>query len=191
MAVALADLQRYDSATTDLEPPFAVVDLAAMRANANTMAMRANGKPIRLASKSVRCRELIGQVLQMDGFRGILAFTLPEALWLAECGTSDDIVVGYPTADRSALARLAADPGAAAAIAVMVDCPEHLDMIEKAAASLAEPHPVRVCIDIDAGYLALRGLVRAGLAGPRSARPATPPPWPPPSSPGRDCAWSA
>jgi D-serine deaminase-like pyridoxal phosphate-dependent protein len=162
MAVALADLQRYDSATTDLEPPFAVVDLAAMRANANTMAMRANGKPIRLASKSVRCRELIGQVLQMDGFRGILAFTLPEALWLAECGTSDDIVVGYPTADRSALARLAADPGAAAAIAVMVDCPEHLDMIEKAAASLAEPHPVRVCIDIDAGYLALRGLVRAG-----------------------------
>jgi D-serine deaminase-like pyridoxal phosphate-dependent protein len=162
MAVALADLQRYDSATTDLEPPFAVVDLAAMRANANTMAMRANGKPIRLASKSVRCRELIGQVLQMDGFRGILAFTLPEALWLAECGTSDDIVVGYPTADRSALARLAADPGAAAAIAVMVDCPEHLDMIEKAAASVAEPHPVRVCIDIDAGYLALRGLVRAG-----------------------------
>ncbi len=162
MAVALADLQRYDSATTDLEPPFAVVDLAAMRANASTMALRANGKPIRLASKSVRCRELIGQVLQMDGFRGILAFTLPEALWLAECGTSDDIVVGYPTADRSALARLAADPGAAAAIAVMVDCPEHLDMIEKAAASVAEPHPVRVCIDIDAGYLALRGLVRAG-----------------------------
>jgi D-serine deaminase-like pyridoxal phosphate-dependent protein len=162
MAVALADLQRYDSATTDLEPPFAVVDLAAMRANANTMALRANGKPIRLASKSVRCRELISQVLQMDGFRGILAFTLPEALWLAERGTSDDIVVGYPTADRSALARLAADPGAAAAIAVMVDCPEHLDMIEKAAASVAEPHPVRVCIDIDAGYLALRGLVRAG-----------------------------
>jgi D-serine deaminase-like pyridoxal phosphate-dependent protein len=162
MGVTVADLQRYDSATTGLEPPFAVVDLAAMRANAKTMALRAAGKPIRLASKSVRCRELIGQVLRMDGFRGILAFTLPEALWLAECGTSDDIVVGYPTADRSALARLAADPAAAATIAVMVDCPEHLDLIEKAAASVAEPHPVRVCIDIDAGYLALRGLVRAG-----------------------------
>jgi D-serine deaminase-like pyridoxal phosphate-dependent protein len=162
MGVTVADLQRYDSATTGLEPPFAVVDLPAMRANAKTMALRAAGKPIRLASKSVRCRELIGQVLRMDGFRGILAFTLPEALWLAECGTSDDIVVGYPTADRSALARLAADPAAAATIAVMVDCPEHLDLIEKAAASVAEPHPVRVCIDIDAGYLALRGLVRAG-----------------------------
>jgi D-serine deaminase-like pyridoxal phosphate-dependent protein len=35
-------------------------------------------------------------------------------------------------------------------------------MIEKAAASVAEPHPVRVCLDIDAGYLALHGLLRAG-----------------------------
>jgi D-serine deaminase-like pyridoxal phosphate-dependent protein len=162
ISVALADLQRYDAATAHLEPPFAVVDMEAMRANAKVMARRALGKPIRLASKSVRCRDLTRQVLEMKGFRGILAFTLPEALWLAESGVSEDIVVGYPTADRSALARLAASPAAAAAIAVMVDSPEHLEMIEKAAAAAAEPQPVRVCIDIDAGYLALRGLVRAG-----------------------------
>src|ERR1700684_3596625 len=119
-----ADLTRYNAATAGLEPPFAVVDLAAMRANAQAMTRRAAGKPIRLASKSVRCRELIGQVLQMDGFRGILAFTLPEALWLAECGAADDIVVAYPTADRTALARLAGDPAAAATITVLVDCLE-------------------------------------------------------------------
>jgi len=162
VAVTDRDRQRYDSATAHLEPPFAVVDLAALRANAAAMTRRAAGKPIRLASKSVRCRALIDQVLRMDGFRGILAFTLPEALWLAERGTCDDILVGYPTADRTALARLAGDPAAAAAITVMVDCPEHLDMIEKAAAGAAEPHPVRVCIDIDAGYVALRGRLRAG-----------------------------
>jgi D-serine deaminase-like pyridoxal phosphate-dependent protein len=98
----------------------------------------------------------------MDGFRGVLAFTLPEALWLAEQGVSDQILVGYPTADRAALARLAGNPAAAASIAIMVDCPEHLDMIEKAAASVAEPHQVRVCIDIDASYMALNGLLRAG-----------------------------
>ena len=173
----LADLERYNAATAHLEPPFAVVDLTAMRANAEAMTRRAAGKPIRLASKSVRCRELIGQVLRMDGFRGILAFTLPEALWLASRGACDDIVVAYPTADHAALARLAGDPAAAAAITVMVDCPEHLDMIEKAAAgavpattgpattgaaSTGGPDPVRVCIDIDAGYLALHGLMRAG-----------------------------
>jgi D-serine deaminase-like pyridoxal phosphate-dependent protein len=162
VAVTERDRQRYDSATAHLEPPFAVVDLAALRANAAAMTRRAAGKPIRLASKSVRCRGLIDQVLRMDGFRGILAFTLPEALWLAERGTCDDILVGYPTADRTALARLAGDPAAAAAITVMVDSPDHLDLIEKAAAGTAEPHPVRVCIDIDAGYLGLHGLLRAG-----------------------------
>jgi D-serine deaminase-like pyridoxal phosphate-dependent protein len=162
MAAPAGDLQRYDAATAHLEPPFAVVDLAALRANAAAMTRRAAGKPIRLASKSVRCRALIGQVLGMDGFRGILAYTLPEALWLAGQGTGDDIVVGYPTADRTALARLAGDPAAAAAITVMVDCPEHLDMIEKAAAGAGRPSPVRVCIDIDAGYRALGGLLRAG-----------------------------
>ena len=162
MAVTPGDLLRYNAATAHLEPPFAVIDLAAMRANAEAMRLRAAGKPIRLASKSVRCRELIGQVLRMDGFRGILAFTLPEALWLAGHGVSDQILVGYPTADRGALAQLAGDPAAAASIAVMVDCAEHLDMIEKAAAGVPEPHQVRVCIDIDASYVALAGLLQAG-----------------------------
>ena len=156
------DLARLDAATAQLDAPFAIVDMAAFRANAATMASRARGKPIRLASKSVRCRYLIEQVLAMDGFRGILAYTLPEALWLAGQGTSKDIVVAYPTANRSALARLAADTAAAAAITVMADCTDHLDLIEKAAAESANPQPVRVAIDIDAGYLAFGGRFRAG-----------------------------
>jgi D-serine deaminase-like pyridoxal phosphate-dependent protein len=157
-----AELDRLNEATAHLEPPFAVVDLAALRANAASMVVRAAGKPIRLASKSVRCRELIGRVLAMDGFRGILAFTLPEALWLARAKASEDIVVAYPTADAGALTALAGDEAAAAAVTVMVDCPEHLDMIEKAASAAGRPYPVRVCIDIDAGYLGLGGLLRAG-----------------------------
>jgi D-serine deaminase-like pyridoxal phosphate-dependent protein len=126
------------------------------------MTRRAVGKPIRLASKSVRCRAVIEQVLGMAGFRGVLAYTLPEALWLTVRGTSDDVVVAYPTADKSALARLATDPAAAAAITVMVDCVDHLDLIEKAIAGVADPRPVRVSIDIDAGYAALGGRLRAG-----------------------------
>jgi D-serine deaminase-like pyridoxal phosphate-dependent protein len=157
-----ADLRRLDGATAALDPPFAIVDMAAFRANAAAMTRRAAGKPIRLASKSVRCRHLIDQVLAMDGFRGVLAYTLPEALWLAACGTSADIVVAYPTVDRTALGRLAADAAAAAAITIMVDCPDHLDLIEKAAASVTSPHPVRVAIDIDAGFVALGGRLRAG-----------------------------
>jgi len=156
-----SDLRRYNTATAHLEPPFAVLDLAAMRANAESMARRAAGKPIRVASKSVRCRGVISRVLAMDGFRGIMAYTLPEALWLAGSRSSDDILVAYPTADSGALGRLAGD-AAAAAITVMVDCPEHLDLIEKAIAGTAEPRPIRVCIDIDTSYIALGGRIRVG-----------------------------
>jgi len=156
------DLSRLNAATDRLEPPFAVVDLAAFRANAADMTRRASGTPIRLASKSVRCRRLITDVLDMPGFRGVLAFTLPEALWLAERRTSDDIVVAYPTADHGALARLTSHPQAAMAITVMVDSIEHLDLIARAVAEADDAHPVRVAIDIDAGYRALGGLLRAG-----------------------------
>ncbi len=155
-------LGRLNAATAQLEPPFAVVDLAALRANAADMTRRAAGTPIRLASKSVRCRSLINDVLALDGFRGLLAFTLPEALWLAECQTSDDIVVAYPTTDRTAIARLASFPAAAMAITVMVDCTEQLDLIARTAATVTDPQPVKVAIDIDTSFVALGGKLRAG-----------------------------
>ena len=41
MPATAEDLQRYDAATAHLEPPFAVVDLAALRANAAAMTRRA------------------------------------------------------------------------------------------------------------------------------------------------------
>jgi D-serine deaminase-like pyridoxal phosphate-dependent protein len=94
----------------------------------------------------------------MDGFAGIMAFTLPEALWLAENQVSDDILVAYPTADRTALAALAADERAARTVTLMVDSAEHLDLIEESATG----HPIRICVDIDASYRALGGKVRIG-----------------------------
>src|SRR5258705_12546432 len=126
------------------------------------MTRRAAGKPIRVASKSVRCRAILEQALGTSGFHGILAFTLPEALWLAGQGVSDDIVVAYPSTDRSALTRLASYPAAAAAITVMIDSADQLDILEKAAAAVADPAPAQVCLDIDASYGGPRGLIRAG-----------------------------
>src|SRR2546430_5690588 len=73
---------RYDRAAADLEPPFAIVDVATFDRNAHTLVDRAAGKPIRLASKSVRCRELIRRALATPGWRGGMAYNLPEALWL-------------------------------------------------------------------------------------------------------------
>jgi D-serine deaminase-like pyridoxal phosphate-dependent protein len=151
----VADQHRLDAATAALEPPFAVVDLDAFDANAADLLRRAGGKALRLASKSLRCRTLQRRALDA-GFRGQLCFTLPEALWLAGEGF-DALVVAYPTANRAALRELAHGPHRAT-IAVMVDSPEHLDLIEAAGGG-----PVRVCIDVDAGWWPLGGRVRIGV----------------------------
>ena len=98
----------FDIATSELDPPFAVIDLDAFDHNASDLLRRASGVPLRLASKSLRVRALQDRALAA-GFVGTLCFTLPEALWLAENG-SDDLVVGYPTVDRKALRALAHDP---------------------------------------------------------------------------------
>ena len=87
--------------------PVAALDVSALRYNALDMVVRSGGVPIRVASKSVRVREVIDATLAIPGYHGILAFTLPEALWLAE--THDDVVLGYPTVDRAAIAALVAD----------------------------------------------------------------------------------
>jgi D-serine deaminase-like pyridoxal phosphate-dependent protein len=154
-----AQYERLERATAELQAPFALVDLDAMWANAEDLERRAAGKPIRLASKSVRCRSLQERVLAREGFAGTLAFTLPEALWLAGHGF-EDILVAYPTVDRSALAALA---GTGADVTVMVDSVEQLDLIA-ALRRAGDPSlaPVRVCIDLDAGYRALGGCVIIG-----------------------------
>jgi D-serine deaminase-like pyridoxal phosphate-dependent protein len=128
----------------------ATIDLAALRYNALDMAVRAGGVPIRLASKSVRVRAVVDAALALPAFRGILAFTLPEALWLAELG-HDDIVLGYPTADRAALRRLATDADAAARIALMVDDIAQLDLIDSILGP-GERETIRLAIDADASF---------------------------------------
>ena len=50
-----SEYERLERATEGIEAPFALVDLDAMWANSDDMLRRAAGKPIRVASKSVRC----------------------------------------------------------------------------------------------------------------------------------------
>jgi D-serine deaminase-like pyridoxal phosphate-dependent protein len=129
--------------------PIAVVDLDAFDANADDLARRAAGKPVRVASKSLRVPALVARALEHDGFSGVLAYTVAEALHLYGTGTSDDVVVAYPSVDAGALARLARSEEAAAAITLMVDDVAHLDVVDAVRDSPAVP--VRVAIDVDAG----------------------------------------
>jgi D-serine deaminase-like pyridoxal phosphate-dependent protein len=131
----------------DPATPMVVVDLDAFDANAADLARRAAGKPVRVASKSLRIPALVQRALADPGFSGVLAYTLREALWLVRAGITDDAVMGYPTVDRGALCELLADGRARSSITLMVDSPAHLSVIEACGAS----EGVRVAIDIDAG----------------------------------------
>jgi D-serine deaminase-like pyridoxal phosphate-dependent protein len=144
--------ERYERIFAAVEAPFAFVDLDAMWANAEAMLERAGGKPIRVATKSIRCRALIEEILRHDqGFAGLMTYTLPETLWLAEQGF-ENLLLAYPTADEEALGDLAP--------MITVDCAAHLDAIESVLGAGAAP--VRVCIDVDAGWWALGGRIKIG-----------------------------
>jgi D-serine deaminase-like pyridoxal phosphate-dependent protein len=138
-----------------------VVDLAAFDANAAALAARAAGKPIRLASKSVRCRQLMSRALARPGWRGVMSYTLAEALWLARTGVCDDILVAYPSADRAALRALASDPALGRAVTLMVDSVDHLDLIDHVVGTAREP--LRVCLELDASWRLAGGRIHLGV----------------------------
>ncbi|WP_407726403.1 alanine racemase [Rhodococcoides fascians] len=144
---ATTPLSRIAAATEGLESPSAAVDLTALDANAAALRARANGVPIRIASKSVRCRAVLNRVLAAQGVSGVMAYSLREAIWLARAGV-DDILMGYPTVDRTALAEVVNDRVLSGRITLMVDDVAQLDLVRDAARSdLLKP---RVCIDVDA-----------------------------------------
>jgi D-serine deaminase-like pyridoxal phosphate-dependent protein len=154
--------ERYERVFAEVEAPFAFVDLRAMWANAEAMLGRAGSKPVRVASKSIRCRAVLEAILARDErFRGLMTYTLPETLWLAEQGF-ENLLLAYPTADVGALEALALRSAAnpEGAPIVMVDCVEHLEMIESVLGTGAPP--IRVCIDVDAGWWWLGGRVKVG-----------------------------
>lgn len=159
MTSRAADRARYDRATAHLDAPVAIVDLEAFDSNADDLVRRAGGKPIRVASKSVRCRALLERVLARDGFAGIMSYTLAESLWLARSGF-EDVLLAYPSADRAAFAELAADPKLASSVTVMIDDPAQLRLIDEARDGGREE--VRVCLELDTAYKTLGGRVRIG-----------------------------
>lgn len=145
----------WDQATAGRSAPLAVVDLDAFEANHDDLVRRAGGKPVRVASKSVRVRSLVTAALSRSragagpGFHGIMAYAVREALWLADYGARD-LFVAYPSADEEAIARLAGNGAGGTAyvevVTLAIDSVEQVALIRRACPGV----PVRVAIDVDA-----------------------------------------
>jgi D-serine deaminase-like pyridoxal phosphate-dependent protein len=165
--VTMTDLSQLTAATAHLDPPLVALDAVALRANAADLVRRAGGKPVRVASKSVRCRSVLDVALATPGFAGVMGYSVREAIWLTHNGVRD-VLLGYPSADRGALAELAADPVLIEAITLMVDGVEQLALARAAAGGAA----LRVCLDVDASLRIGRvhlGVRRSPLRTPADA----------------------
>lgn len=139
------DIDALESATAGLPAPLVTVDLTAFDANADDLVRRAAGRPIRVASKSVRCRSLLRRVLDRPGFAGVMAYAVPEAVWLVRQGFTD-VFVAYPSVDVDWIRTVAEDERLRDEITLAIDSVEHVRFLT---AQLGEGSGICVALDID------------------------------------------
>lgn len=140
--------------------PLAYCDLDLLEANARDLIKRAGGLPIRLASKSIRCREILRRVQALSpAFQGILCYSAAEAAHLAD-DSFKDLVVAYPTVDRHDLDLACAAIARGGEICLMVDDPAQLAPLSEAAARAGVTLPVAIDLDMSSSLPGLHFGVR-------------------------------
>ncbi|MGB3699037.1 MAG: amino acid deaminase/aldolase [Gordonia sp. (in: high G+C Gram-positive bacteria)] len=149
-------------ARAGLDSPVLTLDLGALEHNIADLRRRAGGVPIRVASKSLRVRSVIDDILGRDGFAGVLAYDVAEAHWLATESGVTDVLLGYPSVKRGALAALLSDETACERVTLLVDAAAQLDIVDAVCPPDRRP-TVRVAIDLDASLRAAAGHVHVGV----------------------------
>lgn len=127
--------------------PCAFLDWEALEQNVQAVASKANGKRIRIASKSIRSVPVLQYILNCHPcYHGIMGYSPHEAAYLAESGF-DDILLGYPTMDATGIESTMKHINNDKIITFMIDHLAQIELLE----SIAKKHSitVRVCIDID------------------------------------------
>jgi D-serine deaminase-like pyridoxal phosphate-dependent protein len=144
--------------------PLAFVDLDRFDANVDYVAdtQKHSGKTIRVASKSIRCPDLIRRVFDKGGptFKGILAFTLEEGALLADQGF-DDIIVAYPTVQRSDMDLMADITARGTRIALVVDSAAQLKCLAQAGRQSGVI--LDACLEIDMSYRPVGRFIHLGV----------------------------
>lgn len=127
--------------------PLAYVDLDMFDENIQAILKRSGTKNIRIASKSIRCVELMRRILNYSSqFQGIMCYSAEEAVWLNQQGF-DDLLVAYPTLQEGAIIAVATEVKKGKHIYLMTDLKEHLHRIQAIAAD--ENVIIPVALDID------------------------------------------
>lgn len=127
--------------------PLAFVDMDLLEQNIQSVLKRAGNLPIRVASKSIRCLNILQYILQADWrFQGIMAYHPLEAVKLSQYGI-DNILLGYPCFAEQHIEAVLQEVKRGKKIILMVDEEQHLLQIERISRKLDTI--ARVCLDVD------------------------------------------
>lgn len=127
--------------------PFAFVDMDAIDTNITAIVKRADDKLIRVASKSVRSRDVLRYLLDAHPqIQGVMCFTAPEAVWLSQHGF-DDLLLGYPIWHPEQVCAICVEVRKGKLITLMIDSVAHVEHLQSLAK--AQDVSLRVCLDID------------------------------------------
>jgi len=127
--------------------PLAYVDLDLFDANVQKLAGMAQGKRIRIASKSVRVPALLERILKhTEVFQGLMCYSPREAVFLSQQGF-DDLLMGYPCWNEEDILPIIQEIKKGKSIILMVDRPEHIAHLDR----IGKEQGIRipVCMDID------------------------------------------
>ena len=151
--------------------PFAFLDLDLLEQNIHQVVSLAQGKRVRLASKSLRSVAVIRRILEADPcFQGIMCYTAQEAAYLASQGF-DDLLIGYPTWNEQDIAAVARATAMGTHITLMVDSTKHVKQLETVAARFGISLPLCLESDMSMNLPGLHfGVWRSPVRTPKQAR---------------------
>lgn len=127
--------------------PALLLDMDAFEHNCKKIASRANGKKIRIATKSIRSVDVLNKILESDStFQGLMCFSPREAVFLANKGF-DDLLLGYPCWDKEAISEIAQLNKQGKKIICMVDAEEQVNYLSQILTETGGEF--YLCIDVD------------------------------------------
>lgn len=127
--------------------PLAYLDIDLLDQNIEMLLKRSKSSKIRIASKSVRCVEVLSYILKSDPqFQGLMTFTADETVFLSQKGF-DDLLIAYPIANPENYPELFNEIENGKSIYLMIDCIDHLQQLEKIGQERNLNVPI--CVDLD------------------------------------------
>lgn len=140
-------MEHYNDVFSELEHPFAWIDLNALQHNIDFVNQSCGTKKIRIATKSIRSVPMLQYIAKrLAHFAGYMTFTASESNYLLEQGL-DELLIGYPVYEKHAITKLVDWVKKGKSVTFMVDHFEQASLLNEIAQH--EQITIQVCIDLN------------------------------------------